>query len=156
MAKNKQNQIDNVADGNDSLTDEPVTYKKEFEQRVNELESIKEKVQFVCDSRDPGWVLEAVYNPAIDLKAENFESYIVWDALCQYEELSEKFMEVFKNQIDWQVVSRHQELSKFFIRKHKDRLDISYLKGIGKIGQADLIEFGSMFPKITKFDIMDI
>ena len=49
--------------------------------------------------------------------------YLDWILICEYQKLSEPFIEKHSDKVHWNLISRYQKLSEQFIEKHSDKLD---------------------------------
>jgi hypothetical protein len=48
---------------------------------------------------------------------------VEWEAVSQYQTLSEEFIRQFKDKVDWKKISRQQNLSEKFLIEFKDKVD---------------------------------
>lgn len=78
--------------------------------------------------------------------------YSFWDGICQYQKLSEAFMDKWDRYIDWQIVSYSQQLSEPFIEKHADKLNWKYIVVKQKMSEDFIINHTKYFTKFNSYD----
>jgi hypothetical protein len=52
-----------------------------------------------------------------------FSDRINWEAVSQYQTLSEEFIRDFQDKVDWKKNSLHQNLPESFLIEFKDKID---------------------------------
>lgn len=50
-----------------------------------------------------------------------------WNFICEYEKLSETFIEIHYNKVNWEFISMYQKLSDEFIEKHSNKVNWVYI-----------------------------
>ena len=85
---------------------------------------------------------------------EEFQDYVHWPSICEYQQLSEEFIEKMGKHIIWDLICQHQKLSRKFIETHMDKLDyydvISFQKLSDYFIYKHFVRYNGLALKIIK------